>query len=177
MFGKWNLGDTEGRFPTDQGFDEWYGIANTTDGAQYSSQYQYDAKVVLKPFIQEAVRGELPKSIEPYDLTVRRKIDTELPRRTIDFMQRQSKAGKSFFAFSPLTQVHLPTIAHPDFIGKTGYGDFADTMVEMDYHVCEMLDTIDKLGISDNTLVIFASDNGPEDVAVYHGTSTHFREN
>jgi len=47
MFGKWHLGDTKGRFPTDQGFDEWYGIANTTDEAQYSSQYQYDAKVGL----------------------------------------------------------------------------------------------------------------------------------
>jgi arylsulfatase len=74
MFGKWHLGDTKGRFPTDQGFDEWYGIANTTDEAQYSSQFQYDAKVGLKPFIQEARRGEAPKTVEPYDLTVRRKI-------------------------------------------------------------------------------------------------------
>jgi arylsulfatase len=175
MFGKWHLGDTTGRFPTDQGFDEWYGIANTTDEAQYSSQYQYDAKVALKPFIQEALRGELPKTIEPYDLTVRRKIDAELTRRTIDFMQRQTKAGKPFFAFTPLTQVHLPTIPHPDFIGKTGYGDFADTMVEMDYHVGEMLDALNKLGISDNTIVIFASDNGPEEVAAYHGTAGYWR--
>ncbi|MBW2615462.1 MAG: arylsulfatase [Deltaproteobacteria bacterium] len=175
MFGKWHLGDTKGRFPTDQGFDEWYGIANTTDEAQYSSQFQYDAKVGLKPFIQEAGRGEAPKTVEPYDLTVRRKIDTELTRRAIGFMQRQTKAGKPFFAFVPLTQVHLPTIPHPDFAGKTGNGDFADSVVEMDHHVGEMLDTVKKLGISDNTIVMFASDNGPEEVAAYHGTSGYWR--
>ena len=175
MFGKWHLGDTKGRFPTDQGFDEWYGIANTTDEAQYSSQFQYDSDVGLKPFIQEAKRGEVPKTVEPYDLTVRRKIDTELTRRAIDFMQRQTKAGKPFFAFVPLTQVHLPTIPHPDFIGKTGNGDFADSVVEMDHHVGEMLDTLEKLDISDNTIVIFASDNGPEEVAEYHGTSGYWR--
>jgi arylsulfatase A-like enzyme len=175
MFGKWHLGDTQGRFPTDQGFDEWYGIANTTDEAQYSSQYQYDAEVGLKPFIQEAKRGEEPKKVHPYDLTVRREIDTELTRRAIDFMQRKNRARKPFFAFVPLTQVHLPTIPHPDFAGKTGNGDFADSVVEMDHHVGEMLDTLDKLGISDNTIVIFASDNGPEEVAAYHGTSGYWR--
>ena len=175
MFGKWHLGDTKGRFPTDQGFDEWYGIANTTDESQYSSQFQYDSEVGLKPFIQEAGRGEEPKTVEPYDLTVRRRIDTELTRRAIDFMQRKTKSGKPFFAFVPLTQVHLPTIPHPDFAGKTGNGDFADSVVEMDHHVGEMLDTVDKLGISDKTIVIFASDNGPEEVAAYRGTAGYWR--
>jgi len=98
-----------------------------------------------------------------------------LTRRAIDFMQRQTKAGTPFFAFVPLTQVHLPTIPHPDFIGKTGNGDFADSVVEMDHHVGEMLDTVEKLGISNNTIVIFASDNGPEEVAAYHGTSGYWR--
>jgi arylsulfatase len=175
MFGKWHLGDTKGRFPTDQGFDEWYGIANTTDEAQYSSQFQYDAEVGLKPFIQESRRDEEPRTVKAYDLNVRRTIDTELTRRAIDFMQRQTKSGKPFFAFVPLTQVHLPTLPHPDFSGRTGNGDFADSVVEMDSHVGEMLDTLDELGISDNTVVIFASDNGPEEVAAYHGTSGYWR--
>ena len=175
MFGKWHLGHTEGRFPTDQGFDEWYGIANTTDEAQYSSQYKYDPKVGLKPFIQKATRGKKPKTVKPYDLKVRREIDSELTMHAIDFMQRQTKAKKPFFAFVPLTQVHLPTIPHPDFAGKTGNGDFADSVVEMDHHVGEMLDTVEKLGISDNTIVMFASDNGPEEVAAYHGTSGYWR--
>lgn len=175
MFGKWHLGNSEGRYPTDQGFDEWFGIANTTDESQYSSQFQYDADIGYKPFIQEAKRGETPKDVEPYDLNVRRKIDTELTRRAINFMQRETKAGKPFFAFVPLTQVHLPTLPHPDFAGKTGYGDFADSVVEMDHHVGEMLDTLDKLGVSDNTVVIFVSDNGPEEVPAYRGTSGYWR--
>jgi len=175
MFGKWHLGDIQGRFPTDQGFDEWYGIANTTDEAQYSTQFQYDAKVGLNPFIQESKRGEKPKTVAPYDLIARRTIDAELTRRTINFMQRQTKANKPFFAFVPLTQVHLPTIPHPDFAGKTGNGDFADSVVEMDHRVGQMLNAVDKLGISDSTIVIFASDNGPEEVAAYHGTSGYWR--
>jgi len=177
MFGKWHLGDTKGRFPTDQGFDEWYGIANTTDESQYSSQYQYDDKVGLKPFVQEAKRGEGPKTVKPYNLTERRLIDAELTRRAIDFMGRETKAGKPFFAFVPLTQVHLPTIPHPDFSSKTGNGDFADSVVEMDYRVGEMLDAVKKLGIDDKTIVIFVSDNGPEEVAAYRGTSGFWRGN
>ncbi len=175
MFGKWHLGDTKGRFPTDQGFDEWYGIANTTDESQYSSQFQYDAKIGLKPFIQEAKRNQDPKKVKPYDLAVRRVIDSELTHRTIDFMERQAKAGKPFFAFVPLTQVHLPTLPHPDFSGRTGNGDFADSVAEMDHNIGEMLDTLDRLGIREDTIVIFASDNGPEEVAAYHGTSGYWR--
>jgi arylsulfatase len=175
MFGKWHLGDTVGRFPTDQGFDEWYGIANTTDEARYSTQFQYDSEVGLKPFIQQARRGEVPENVMPYNLSVRREIDTELTRRAIDFMQRKRTSEQPFFAFVPLTQVHLPTLPHPDFAGVTGYGDFADSVVEMDHHVGDLLDTVEKLGIRDNTIVIFASDNGPEEVPAYHGTSGYWR--
>lgn len=175
MYGKWHLGDTKGRFPTDQGFDEWYGIANTTDEAQYSTQFQYDSEVGLKPFIQEAKRGEDPKTVKPYDLIARRHIDAELTRRAIDFIERQTKADRPFFAFVPLTQVHLPTIPHPDFAGKTGSGDFADSVVEMDHRVGQILDAVDRLGIREKTIVIFGSDNGPEEVAAYHGTSGFWR--
>ncbi|BDF94358.1 arylsulfatase [Pseudoalteromonas sp. KAN5] len=175
MFGKWHLGDTDGRFPTNQGFDEWYGIANTTDESQYSSQYKYDGKVGLKPVVQEAKRNKTPTDIAPYDLDMRRQIDTDLTAKAIDFMTRQVKADKPFFAYVPLTQVHLPTLPHPDFIGVTGNGDFADSVVEMDHHVGEMVAALEKLGVTDNTIVIFASDNGPEEVAAYHGTSGYWR--
>ena len=97
MFGKWHLGDTKGRFPTDQGFDEWYDIANTTDESQYTWQFQYDADVGLKPFIQEAKRGEEPKTVEPYDLSVRRKIDTELTDATHHRISATSNKGRETF--------------------------------------------------------------------------------
>jgi arylsulfatase len=87
MFGKWHIGDIPGRFPTDQGFDEWYGVANTTDEAEYSSQFQYDPKVGTKPMIAEARKGEVPRDVKPYDIVARREIDAELNERAIDFME------------------------------------------------------------------------------------------
>jgi arylsulfatase len=60
MFGKWHLGNTQGRFPTDQGFDEWYGIPDTTDEALYSVHYDYDPEVSVQPYIYESTRGKKP---------------------------------------------------------------------------------------------------------------------
>jgi arylsulfatase A-like enzyme len=70
-----------------------------------------------------------------------------------------------------LVHLQLPTLPHADFQDTTGYGDFADSMAEMDYRVGQLLDHVDSLGISDNTVVIFASDNGPEFREPYRGTA------
>lgn len=161
MFGKWHLGDVKGRFPTDQGFDEWYGVLNTTDESEYTSQFGYDPEVVPAPQIQQAKRGEEPENVKPYDVPARREIDGELAEKANDYMQRQVKSGKPFFNFISFTQPHIPTLPHPDFAGKTGNGDYADVNAEIDYRAGQILDTIDKLGIRDNTLVIWMSDNGP----------------
>ncbi len=61
MFGKWHLGDTPGRFPTDQGFDEWFGVANTTDESMYRDQFKFDGKASIEAFVQESTRGVTPK--------------------------------------------------------------------------------------------------------------------
>ena len=71
----------------------------------------------------------------------------------------------------PLTHLHYPTLPHRDFEGKTGAGDFADSMVEMDHRVGEILDAVDALGIRDNTVMIFGSDNGPEFRRPWRGTA------
>lgn len=175
MFGKWHIGDVPGRFPTDQGFDEWYGIANTTDESQYSSQFQYDPAVSELPMIVEAARGEKPRDVKPYDVPARREIDAELTRRAIDFMARKVKDNKPFFAFIPFTQPHLPTLPHPDFDGKTGNGHYADVLAEIDYRAGQILDAIDELKIRDNTVVIWLSDNGPEYFYPWHGTAGPWR--
>jgi len=177
MFGKWHLGDTPGRFPTDQGFDEWYGIANTTDEAMYSSHYGYDPDASVKPYIVEAKKGATPKRVKEYNLETRRFIDGELTDKTIDFMKRNVKGNKPFFAFVPFTHPHIPTTAHPDFDGKTGNGRYADVLAEIDYRAGQILDAIDDLGIRDNTLVIWLSDNGPEEIEGYHGTAGYWRGN
>ena len=175
MFGKWHLGDSPGRHPTDQGFDHWYGIANTTDEAEYTSQYRYDPTVGRTGKIYESSRGKAPKVAEEYNLQTRRTIDAELTRRTIKFMKKSVKEDKPFFAYVPLTQPHMPTLPHPDFIGKTGYGDYADVVAEIDHRTGQILDAVDKLGIRENTIVIWFSDNGPEGTKGYHGTAGFWR--
>ena len=177
MFGKWHIGDVPGRFPTDQGFDEWYGVANTTDEAEYSSQFQYDPEVGTKPMIVEARKGEVPRDVKPYEIQARREIDAELNERAIDFMERKVKEKKPFFCFVPYTQPHLPTLPHPDFDGKTGNGHYADVLSEIDYRAGQILDTIDKLKIQANTIVIWFSDNGPEYFYPWHGTAGPWRGN
>jgi arylsulfatase len=97
-----------------------------------------------------------------YDLEQRALIDLELTKRSIDFMERQVKDKQPFFLYLPYTMTHYPLIPHPDFAGKTGYGRFADVLAQIDAYLGMLLDTVDELGIRDNTLFIFTADNGPE---------------
>ena len=175
MFGKWHLGDVKGRYPTDQGFDEFYGVLNTTDESEYSSQFQFDPEALEPPKIQMGKRGEELQTVKLYDVPARREIDSELTKRSIDFMERSVKAKKPFFAFIPMTQPHLPTLPHPDFDGKTGNGHYADVTTELDFRAGQILDAIDELGIADDTIVIWTSDNGPEYFYPWHGTSGPWR--
>jgi len=175
MFGKWHIGDIPGRFPTDQGFDEWYGVANTTDESEYSSQFQYDEAVGTSPMIVAAVKGDVPHDIKPYDVQARREIDAELNKRAINFMTRKVQEKRPFFAFIPYTQPHLPTLPHPDFDAKTGNGHYADVLAEIDFRAGEILDAVDNLKIRENTIVIWLSDNGPEYFYPWHGTAGPWR--
>jgi arylsulfatase len=96
--------------------------------------------------------------VRVYDLDQRRLLDAEITRRSIAFMERHARAKRPFFAYATITQPHLPTLPNPAFAGKTGNGDWADMLAEMDHNVGQMLDAVDRLGIRDDTIVIFASD-------------------
>ncbi len=171
MFGKWHLGDREGRYPKDRGFDQWYGIPRTTNESMFTSTPGFDPSVVEIPHVMEGRSGEPARNVEVYDLEMRRRIDAELVARSNDFMRRQSKTKKPFFLYVPLTQLHYPTIPHRDFIGKTGWGEFADSMAEMDHRVGQILDEIDALQLREDTVVFFGSDNGPEFRRPWRGTA------
>ncbi len=162
MYGKWHLGDKEGRYPKDKGFDDWYGIPRTTNESMFMDSVGFDASVVDIPYVMEGVKGRPAEKREVYDLEMRRRIDEELTRRSCAFIKRQAAAGKPFFLYVPLTQLHFPTIPHRSFEGVSKKGDFADSLMELDARVGEILDAVDAAGIRDNTLFIFASDNGPE---------------
>jgi len=162
MYGKWHLGRTNGRFPTDQGFDEWYGIPNTTDESVYSSLEGFSDSGVQDPYVLDGIKGEVPTKVRPYDLDYRPLIDRELTDRAISFMQRQAKAEKPFFVYLPYTATHFPTLPHPEFKGKSGNGVWGDMLMQIDSYTGELLDTINELGVADNTIFIFTADNGPE---------------
>jgi arylsulfatase A-like enzyme len=165
MFGKWHLGDAAGRYPTDQGFDEWYGIPNSSDQAFWpdSDSFQSDAGVEFTR-IMTSTRNQTPKKNEVYGRAKRATVDREITDHALDFMRRKAKTQQPFFAYLPYTQTHEPVDAHPDFKGSTGNGSFADVLAQTDAYVGELLAKIDELGLKDNTIFIFTSDNGREGI-------------
>jgi arylsulfatase A-like enzyme len=174
-FGKWHLGSDQSRLPTSQGFDEWFGIPRTTDEALYTSAVGFKESGVEPEHVMEGRKGEKSRDIEVYDLEARRRIDAEVTRRSIDFMKRSVKAGKPFYAYIPFTLVHIPVLANRDFAGKTGFGDFPDALAEMDFHVGQLLDAVDELGVRDDTIFVFTSDNGPDPTFPSQGSSGPWR--
>lgn len=174
-FGKWHLGSSEGRLPNSQGFDEWYGIPRTTDESMFPSQPGARAAGIPFMHVMEGRRGETSHEISVYDLDQRRQIDEQIVVRTIDFMKRSVHAGKPFYAYIPFTLVHVPALPSALFSGKTGNGDFADCLAEMDANVGQLLDAIDQLRIRENTIVVFTSDNGPDPTFPSQGTSGPWR--
>ncbi|ETS88172.1 hypothetical protein PFICI_02000 [Pestalotiopsis fici W106-1] len=169
--GKWHLGDIPGRYPSDRGFDEWYGIPRTTDETQFTSALGYDPEVAELPYIMKGVAGGESENVCVYDLKQRRLIDETLVEKSKDWLSRQVQDAKPFFLYHPLVHLHFPTLPHEDFRGTTRQGDFADSMAEMDYRVGQLLDHVEALGIADNNVFIFASDNGPEFREPYRGTA------
>lgn len=161
-YGKWHLGSHDGRLPNDQGFDEWFGIPRTTDESLWPSAPGWSPDVMPAEQLMEGKKGEKSRELGVYDVVQRRLIDAEITKRTVAFIERESKSGKPFFAYVALTQPHLPTLPNPAFSGKTGNGDWADMLAEMDANVGQILDAVDAAGERDNTIVIFTSDNGAE---------------
>jgi arylsulfatase len=125
--------------------------------------------------IMEGRKGEKSVVLKDYDVEQRRLIDAEITKRSVGFMERQTKAGKPFFMYVCLTQPHLPTEPNPAFKGRTANGDWADMLAEMDFNVGQMLDAVDRLGIANNTVVIFTSDNGAEFIKPWDGWSGPWR--
>jgi arylsulfatase len=168
--GKWHIGDTAGRWPTDHGFDEWYGPPRTYDEALWPDDPWYDPKRDPVTHVLESRKGEPVHELEQLTLECRRDIDIEFMKRSKAFMKRSTDAGKPFFLYFNHSMMHLPTIPRLEFKGKTGRGDFADSLLELDSDFGDLLDYLKELGVDDNTLVVFAGDNGPEECEPWRGT-------
>lgn len=154
MFGKWHLGHTKGRFPTDQGFDEWYGIPNSTDESLWPDQAQFNAVVkenlspyAVPEYVYKGKKGSAPKKIKIYNSAVRPEIDREITDHAKKFIEQSAKSGKPFFAFLPYTQTHMPVVPSKAFTGKSGNGDWGDVLMQIDAYTGELLDTIKKVAL------------------------------
>ncbi len=183
IFGKWHLGHTPGRFPTDQGFDEWYGIPNSSDESFWPHQDEFmqlseadDANPYLAPeYVYEGKRDSLPRKVKVYDLPARAEIDREITDRAKAFIKRHARSNKPFFAYVPYTQTHFPVTASQEFRGKSGNGQWADILMQIDAYVGELLDAVHQAGQEDKTIIIFTADNGPEMLPDHQGWAGPWR--
>ncbi len=174
LFGKWHLGgdDPAGkREPSHQGFDEFWGIPRTSHESAFTSRADFDPATDMTPYLWEGRVGEPARNVRVFDLDARRTIDREAAERGVAFMERQVGARTPFFLYYPMTQIHFPTLPHPDFAGTTGAGDIGDAMADVDHNVGLVLDAIDRLGISRNTIVFWCTDNGAEARRPWRGSS------
>jgi len=168
IFGKWHLGSAPSSQPQNKGFDEFYGIppGDTWDAflaiPQGRQTKTTDIPLDKGPQVVEAKRGEPLKAVKPYTEEVRREIDWELAERGIDFMTRQKAAGRPFFLYLPISRTHFPNLPSKRFEGQSRIGQFGDSLMEGDAVVGRMLDALNRLGLESETIVVFASDNGPQ---------------
>jgi len=175
LFGKWHLGEIPSRLPNARGFDEWYGLPRTLNEAYFTTTVGYDPAVGPRPYLMEGKAGADSVNLGEFNLETRRLIDAEIVERSVRFMRDCVQADAPFFLYAPVTQMHFPNLAHPDFMGKTGFGEMADSLAELDHRVGQIVDEVDALGIAGDTLVIFASDNGPEFRDPWRGTAGYWR--
>jgi arylsulfatase A-like enzyme len=176
MWGKWHLGsDPENRGPVDFGFDEAVWCPRTADEVLWTMQSYFPSGTVtsapyagatpipmeLQP-IYARKKGAGHEVIATYDAEFRAGFDRKITDWAIDFMHRSHEQGKPFYLYLPYTQVHIPTIADPEYAGKTKHGNWADILTQMDDFTGQILDTLDTLGVTGDTIVVWASDNGAD---------------
>ncbi|WP_372775418.1 sulfatase [Mangrovibacterium sp.] len=176
--GKWHLGDQPEHLPTAQGFDQYYGIPYSNDmsinrGFKLSANMVYNEGMNLDSLREEKWRGgKVPlmrqdEVIEyPVDQTTLTKRYTE---EAVAFIRE--KQDSNFFLYFAHTMPHIPLYVSDEFKGKSARGLYGDVIEEIDWSVGQLLKTIKELGLDENTLVVFSSDNGPWDLKNGHGGS------
>jgi arylsulfatase A-like enzyme len=165
LFGKWHLGDTEGRLPTDQGFDEWWGYRNSADECGWTSYAAFEAiakaKGIKAPQIWEGKKGGTQTAVREMNMEVRPLLDELIVGKATDYIKRAAAADKPFYTYIALSRVHPPEKAHPDFdqTSPARLGLLADLIAEMDHRVGQIVDCVEEVGVTENTIIVFSSDN------------------
>ena len=180
QFGKNHLGDLDSMLPTNHGFDEFFGnlyhlnAEEEPENEDYPQNPEFKENFGPRGVIKSTAGGEI---IDTGPLTRKRMetVDEEVTEGALDFMERAVAEGKPFFLWWNSTRMHVFTHLKEESEGVTGLGIFADGMVEHDGMVGELLDKVDELGIADNTIIMYSSDNGAETFTWPDGGTTMFR--
>jgi len=183
QFGKNHLGDRDEMLPTNHGFDEFFGNLYHLNAEEEPEHPDYPKASEFPDFKKNfGPRGVIHsfaggKITDTGPLTKKRMetIDEEVNVKAFDFMERAKKADKPFFLWWNSTKMHVFTHLKEGVAGKTGLGIYADGMVEHDRQVGEMLDKLKELGLEDNTIVMYSTDNGAEAFTWPDGGTTMFR--
>ena len=158
IFGKWHLGCRRPFLPLQHGFDEYYGIPYSNDMWPYHPELvaQTDKKKGYPPLPLYDGNKVVDSEVSPED---QKNFTREFTRRAVDFIDRHKDSP--FFLYVPHPQPHVPLFVSDKFRGKSERGLYGDVMMELDWSVGEIMATLRKHGLENNTLVIFATDNGP----------------
>jgi len=169
MYGKWHIGDKDGRLPNDQGYDEWYGTKESAMEASYTSTPQFDPEIFDIPQIWTGKKGESSKKVKEFNLEARALLDGEVVEKTSAFIRQQASRKTPFYIYAALTQIHPPFLPHPDFKGRSRAGEYADIQMQVDHYVGKILDALDEAGVADNTIVILTGDNAAGEHSINWG--------
>ncbi|MEM6480366.1 MAG: arylsulfatase [Pseudomonadota bacterium] len=186
QFGKNHLGDRDEHLPTNHGFDVFFGNLYHLNAEEEPENVDYPRDLVLadgqkftdafgpRGVIKSSADGQI-EDTGPLTRKRMETVDEETLVAALDFMDSAAEQEKPFFVWWNSTRMHVFTHLKEESDGATGYGIYADGMVEHDGHVGQLPAKLDELGIADNTIVMYSTDNGAETFTWPDGGTTMFR--
>jgi arylsulfatase A-like enzyme len=180
QFGKNHLGDKDEFLPTNHGFDEFFGnlyhlnAEEEPENPDYPKDPRFRQRFGPRGVLKTTADGKI-EDTGPLTRKRMETVDGEFLAAALDFIDRQHRANRPWFCYFNSTRMHVWTRLKAESQGKTGYGLYPDGMVEHDGHVGQLLKKLDDLGIADNTIVVYTTDNGAEVMTWPDGGNTPFR--
>ena len=166
QFGKNHLGDQDSMLPTNHGFDEFYGNLYHLNAEEEPENEDYPKDPAFRERFgpRGVIKSNADGTIEDTGPLTKQRMETvddETVAAAIDFIKRKNDEGVPWFCWWSGTRMHFRTHVKPELRGVSGQDEYADGMVEHDMHIGEFLAVLDELGIADNTVVFYSTDNGP----------------